>query len=108
MNLAVASAFSARTGETDEAYPAILARLSSKLRVVHSRDGNQWILQSRKSPSRWESIAFCATREGLWLRIREHLQPRDAKEMLPMEKIAKYCDPEARAAIEALPDNYPK
>ena len=107
MNLAVAPEISARTGETDEAYGAVLATLKGKLRVIHSRDANQWILQSRKSPTRWESFAYCGTKEGLLLRIKEHLQGRD--EILPLETLAsRDCDPVAWAAIEALPEYYPK
>jgi len=34
------------------------------------------------------------TRAGLELRIREHLQPRDAATILPVEEIANFCDPE--------------
>ena len=105
---AVAPAFSPSAAESSEACTGVVARLNDKLRVIHGRDQLQWLLQVRKSPTRWESIAFCATREGLWLRIREQLQPRDAKTFLPMEEIAKFCGPEAWAVIEAFPDYYPK
>lgn len=54
----------------------------------------------------WSSFAYCATKEGLLLRIKWHLQ-RD--EILPLETlVSRNCDPEAWAAIEALPDYYPK
>lgn len=107
-SLAVAPAFSADRGESHEAYPRVVAWLNDKLRVIHGQCGLQWLLQVRKSPTRWESIAYCATREGLLLRIREHLQPRDAKTILPLEEIAKFCDPEAWAVIKALPEFFPK
>ncbi len=103
MNLAPTPVFSAHGGESDEAYGAVLVVLNSRLRVVHGKCGLQWILQVRKSPSRFESIAFCGTKQGLILRIREHLQPRDARQILPLEEIAA-----AWAAIEALPEYFPK
>ena len=36
----------------------VVAVLNDKLRVIHGKDGLQWLLQVRKSPTRWESIAF--------------------------------------------------
>jgi hypothetical protein len=105
---AVAPAFSAGKGESSEAYPRIVARLTDRLRVVHGQCNLQWLLQARKSPTRWETIAFCATKEGLILRIKEHLQARDSDMILPLKEIAKRCDPEAWAAIEALPEYFPK
>ena len=95
--------FSRQNREESEAYPRVVAVLNSRLRVIHGKCGLQWILQVRKSPSRFESIAFCGTKQGLILRIREHLQPRDAKQILPLEEIAA-----AWAAIEALPEHFPK
>ena len=102
--------FSARTGETDEAYTAVLARLSDKLRVVNSRDANQWILQARKSPTRFESIAYCGTREGLLRRIKDHLQHLHGGEtIIPLATlIADHAEPAAWAIIMTLPPYYPK
>ena len=94
--------------EESDDYAAVVIQLNATLRVIKGRCGLQWIAQKKERTARWTSFAFCATREGLLLRIREHLQPRDAKEILPMEEIAKYCDPEAWVVIEALPDYYPK
>lgn len=74
--------------------------------MIQSKCGLHWILQSRKSLTRWESIGFCATREGLLLRIKEHLKGR---KILPLDVLVKHdCDPKARAIIEALPPYYPK
>ena len=95
--------FSGQNREESEAYSRVVAVLSPRLRVIHGKCGLQWILQVRKSPSRFESIAFCGTKQGLILRIREHFQPRDAKQILPLEEIAA-----AWAAIEALPEYFPK
>ena len=106
MNLAVAPVFSAGKGESGEAYPHVVARLAPKLRVICGSCNLQWILQVRKSSTRWESFAFCGTKEGLLLRIKEHLQPRD--EILPLETLVRNCDPAAWAIIEALPEYYPK
>jgi hypothetical protein len=44
----------------------------------------------------------------LILRIKEHLQPRDSDMILPLEEIAERCEPGAWAAIEALPEYFPK
>ena len=107
-SVAVAPVFSAHRGESGEAYPCVVGRLTDKLRVIHGNDGLQWILQVRKSPARWESFAYCATKAGLLLRIKEHLQHlRNRNERLPLETLASlYCDPVAWAAIEALPATF--
>ena len=69
-------------------------------------------MQIRKSPTRWESIAFCATRGGLILRIKEHWQQtfhRAERELIPLETLVMlHCDPEAWGNIETLPAYYPK
>ena len=91
-HLAVAPVFLAHAGESSEAYPRVVARLSERLRVVQGQCGLQWLLQVRKSPTRWESIAFCATKAGLILRIREHLQQtfhRKERELIPLRKLVK-------------------
>ena len=104
-SLAVAPVFSAHRSESSEAYPHIVASLTPKLRVIDDLSC-QWILQVRKSPTRFESIAYCATCEGLLLRIKRHLQPRDAKKILPLVAIAKFCDPDALRAVMELPEFY--
>jgi hypothetical protein len=69
-------------------------------------------LQVRKSPTRWETIAYCATRQGLLLRIRDHLQQsyhKEERELIPLEKLVQlHCAPGAWAAVGALSDYYPK
>ena len=96
--------FSGQNREESEAYPRVVAVLSPRLRVIHGKCGLQWILQVRKSSTRWESIAFCATRQGLLIRIRDHLQNTT---LCPLETlVGRHCDPEAWAAIKALPDYY--
>jgi len=111
MNLAVAPAFSAHRGESSEAYPHVVARLTPKLRVIDDHSLH-WILQVRKSLTRWESFAYCATKEGLLLRIKEHWQQtfhRKEREISPLAQLVEmHCDPAAWAAIEALPAYYPK
>ena len=44
--------------------------LSEALRVV--RGGRQWTIEQR-GPKTWFGIAFCATKEALILRLKEHL-----------------------------------
>jgi hypothetical protein len=61
--------------------------------VVRGKCGLQWIVQAKNRPTRWSSFAFCATKEGLLLRL-----PKDGYG----------CGPEAWQIIEALPDYYPK
>ncbi len=59
--------------ETGETYGAVVAILNSALRVIRGACGLQWIVQKRKSPLTWASFAYCATKEGLLLRL---LRPR--------------------------------
>ena len=66
--------FSGENCEESEAYARVVAVLNPRLRVIYGKCNLQSILQVRKSPSRFESIAFCATKQGLILRIKEHLQ----------------------------------
>ena len=87
--------------------------LNPKLRIIRSRDGIQWIIQRQNSKRDgepiWSSFAYCATKGGLILRIKEHLQPREAKQILTLEVLAsRQCDPEAWRAVIALPDYFPK
>lgn len=116
-------------GEVDD---GVIAVLTDALRVV--RSDRQWIVQQRERKT-WASIAFCATREGLILRIKdwllkEHLskldyyqvrkrKPRVSREALEATEAARALlkrgdvasfgvAPEAWAVIEALPDFYPK
>jgi hypothetical protein len=90
--------FRASNREEDETYGGVVAVLNPSLRVIRGSCGVQWILQRRKNPVRWLSLAYCGSKEGLLLRIKDHLQP----------PVAKLCNPEAWAIIEALPDVFPK
>jgi hypothetical protein len=71
---AVAPAFSAHRGESAEGNPGVVARLTDRLRVIEGACQLQWLLQYRKSATKWETIAFCATKAGLPLRVKEHWQ----------------------------------
>jgi hypothetical protein len=79
--------------ETDETYRGVTAVLNSKLRVISGSCGLQWVIQKRKNPLTWISFAYCATKEGLLLRL---------------PKKGQGCNPAAWAIIEALPDFFPK
>jgi hypothetical protein len=98
--------------EEADNYRDVVAILNPELRVIRSRCDLQWICQRQSSQRNgvpvWKSFAFCGTKEGLLLRLKMHLQPRDAKRILPMEEVAKLCDPGAWSIIEALPDYYEK
>ena len=83
---------SARSEESDD-YGEVVAILNPTLRVIRGKCGLQWIAQKKNRPARWSSFAYCATKEGLLLRL---------------PKGGHGCDPEAWGAIEALPDYYPK
>jgi hypothetical protein len=79
--------------EKSDNYREVVAVLNPKLRVVRGSCGLQWLVQKKVSPREWKSSAFCATREGLLLRLQECGYP---------------CDVAAWAIIEALPDYFPK
>ena len=85
--------FRASNRETDETYGGVVAGLNSGLRVIRGSCGLQWVAQRRKNPLIWASFAFCATKEGLLLRL-----PKDGRD----------CAPEAWAVIAALPDYFSK
>lgn len=81
--------FLASIRETDETYRGVVAVLNDKMRVVAGSCGLQWVIQKRKNPLAWSSFAFCATKEGLLLRL---------------PKNGHGCDPEAWVIIQALPE----
>ena len=83
--------FLASIRETDETYRGVVAVLNDKLRVVAGSCGLQWVIQKRKNPLAWSSFAFCATKEGLLLRL---------------PKYGHGCDAESSARIQALPDYF--
>lgn len=97
---------SARSEESDD-YKDAVARLNPALRVIRSRCDLQWILQKKNRPTRWSSIAYCGSKEGLLLRIKEHLQGPD--KILPLADLLKIyrVPPEAWNTVEALPDYFP-
>lgn len=89
---------------------SLVALLNPKLRVIAGSCGMQWLLQSR-APSQWRNVAYCATREGMLLRIRDHLQSLEpkARAWMSLRTLAhRHCRPPAWAIIEALPDVFPK
>jgi hypothetical protein len=52
--------------ESSDDYPAIVAILDSKTRVIECADHIQWIIQKRGG-RRWYSRYFCRTKAGLLL-----------------------------------------
>ena len=111
-NAAPTLVISSHGREESETYTGIVAALNPSLRVIRGRCGLQWILQSRKSASRWNSIAFCGTKTGLILRIKEHLRQthhKKERELVPLETLVElHCDAAAWAIIGGLPDYFPK
>ena len=73
--------FRASNRETDETYGAVVAVLNSALRVIRGACGLQWIVQKRKSPLTWASFAYCATKEGLLLRLPKYGHGCDAESL---------------------------
>ena len=83
-----------------EADGDVIALLTDGLRVV--RSDRQWIVQQR-GPKTWASFAYCATREGLLLRIKEHLLKEHLNKLdcYQMQKRPK-TDKRPRVSREAL------
>jgi hypothetical protein len=77
--------------EKDEGYADVVAVLNDRWRLIRGSCNLQWVVQRRKTALTWESVAFCATKEGVLLRI-----PKDG------------CYAEAMAAIRALPVRFPR
>ena len=100
--------------EESDNYKDVVAVLNPKLRVILAKDDLQRIVQRQNNKRGglpiWSSFAFCATKEGLLLRIKEHWQQTSHKrELIPLERlVGQHCEPGAWAIIEALPDYYPK
>ena len=78
--------------EENDTYSGVVALLNPKLRVICGACGFQWIVQQKRG-ARWSSFAYCATKEGLLLRL---------------PKNGCGCDPGAWCNIAALPDYFPK
>jgi len=83
---------SVRSEKSDD-YGGVVAILNPKLRLIRSKCDLQWIVQRqnnrRNGAPIWSSFAYCATKEGLLLRL---------------PKGGHGFDPETWAAIEAFPD----
>lgn len=81
--------------ETDDAYVAVVAKLSDRWRVIRCRDDIQWILQRRKgwtgAAPRWTGDSYFRNREAL-VRVT-HAKAGD-------------CDPTAWSTLLALPERY--
>jgi hypothetical protein len=92
--------------EQDEAYEAVVAVLTDRLRVIQGRCNLQWIMQARTGKTTWKSLAYCGTKTGLLQRLKEHLQGRDR--IIPLAELAKRCDPAEWSEIEDLPDFFPR
>jgi len=65
-------------GEEADNYKDVVATRNPEQRVIPCRDGLQSIVQRHKNKRPgapiWSSLAFCATKERLLLRIKGHLQ----------------------------------
>jgi hypothetical protein len=58
-----------RVGESNDAYPDVVAVLDGQTRVIACQDGIQWILQKKvnhNDPTQmWRGRSFCRTKEAL-------------------------------------------
>jgi hypothetical protein len=59
----------AHLGESSDDYPAVVAVLDSKTRVIEGSCRIQWIIQKRRG-GKWYGVYFCRTKEGLLLYAR--------------------------------------
>lgn len=60
--------------ETTDGYPAVVAVLDDKTRVIECRAGIQWIAQRRTNSGRypWDAVSFCRTKEALLRCVAEY------------------------------------
>jgi hypothetical protein len=58
-----------RPHESSDDYPAVVAILDDRTRVIECANGIQWIVQ-RRSGRIWQGIYFCRTKAGLLLYAR--------------------------------------
>ena len=80
--------------ESDDAYPAVLFQVANRWRAIVCRDGIQYILQYRTSPTqpcRWRGKSYPSTREGL----RESIQ----------RLVGPYACEAVKTKIDALPEH---
>jgi hypothetical protein len=58
----------AESGECDDDYPGIIARLNDGWRIVAAPDGTQWVLQRQRGAHRsaddWRARAYCRMRHA--------------------------------------------
>jgi hypothetical protein len=59
--------------ESAEDYPAVVAVLDAKTRVIECNAGIQWIVQ-RKGGRQWHGESFCRTRDALRRCVGRHRQ----------------------------------
>lgn len=105
-NLAVRRLYARQDRENSDAFGGVVAGLNLKLRVV--QNGLQWILQAKRG-AEWKNFAYCATKEGLLLRIKGHLQPAKARQIVSLDILAaRYCDAAAWRVVEGLPEYFKK
>ena len=57
--------------ESADDYPRVVAQLGPRWRVIECRDGEQWILQCKKTS--WEARSHCRTSEALRRVVRDHV-----------------------------------
>lgn len=85
----------AESGECDDDYPGIIARLNDGWRIVAAPDGTQWVLQRQRGAHRsaddWRARAYCRMRHAL--------------ENCVALYVTGDVEPEALAIIAALPGN---
>jgi len=97
--------------EESDSYGAIVAVLTPKLRIIRGKCNLQWVIQRlngmRDGAPKWSGFAFCATKTGLLLRIKEHWQQtfhRKERELIPLETLVQqHCDAGAWGNIQVLP-----
>jgi hypothetical protein len=76
-----------RGPEEADSYPAVIARLNDRWRVIECRDGMQWILQLRKGQRAgqaiWRARRFHRDRTALLASMRELCGLEAALDWLP-------------------------
>jgi hypothetical protein len=56
--------------ESADDYPAVVALIDAKTRVISCRANIQWIVQ-RKNGKGWRGVSFCQTKQALLRCVRE-------------------------------------
>jgi hypothetical protein len=105
-SLAVRRLCARQDKENSDAYAGVVCVLNPKLRII--RNSLQWVLQAKRG-AEWKNFAYCATKEGLLLRIKGHLQPAKARQIVPLDILAaRYCDAAAWSVVGGLPEHFKK